>query len=273
MACHSGAAATGIGGIENALIRGKMLAATRRRRHHHCGVEIDLASLPDDPALLQQMLRDAVTTVVISTGTACRERQTPQLINACCGIGLVRVRAVGSRSTAVRAGGSGANGRCRTDAAKEAADIAAGRQRRRGDARPDRNHGALPAHLPRYEVVIDIEDRACPCCGGSLQVMGELRTEQLDIAPAQLRVRVTRRPRYVCNSCDGVPVVAPAPERPIDGGMATEALIVHVVVSKFCDGLPLYRQSQMLARQGRDAGPIHVEQLGGPGLLVADAAV
>ena len=123
-------------------------------------------------------------------------------------------------------------------------------QRRRGDARPNRNHGALPAHLPRYEVVIDIEDRDCPCCGASLQVMGELRTEQLDIAPAQLRVRVTRRPRYVCNSCDGVLVVAPAPERPIDGGMATEALIVHVVVSKFCDGLPLYRQSQMLARQG-----------------------
>jgi transposase len=42
--------------------------------------------------------------------------------------------------------------------------------------------------------------------------------------------------------------VAPAPARPIDGGMATEALITHVVVSKFCDGLPLYRQSQMLAR-------------------------
>jgi transposase len=135
-------------------------------------------------------------------------------------------------------------------AGQEAADIAAGGQRRRSDARPNRNHGALPAHLPRYEVVIDIEDRACPCCGGSLQVMGELRTEQLDIAPAQLRVRVTRRPRYVCNSCDDVPVVVPAPERPIDGGMATEALIVHVVVSKFCDGLPLYRQSQMLARQG-----------------------
>ena len=45
-------------------------------------------------------------------------------------------------------------------------------------------------------------------------------------------------------------MVAPAPERPIDGGMPTEALIVHVVVSKFCDSLPLYRQSQMLARQG-----------------------
>jgi len=135
-------------------------------------------------------------------------------------------------------------------AGQDATDDAASRQRRRGDARPNRNHGALPAHLPRDEVVIDIEDHACPCCGRSLQVMGELRTEQLDIAPAQLRVRVTRRPRYVCNSCDGVLVVASAPARPIDGGMATEALIAHVVVSKFCDGLPLYRQSQMLARQG-----------------------
>ncbi|MBV9782849.1 MAG: transposase, partial [Acidisphaera sp.] len=105
-------------------------------------------------------------------------------------------------------------------------------------------------HLPRDEVVIDIEDRDCPCCGGSLQAIGELRTEQLDIAPAQLRVRVTRRPRYVCRSCDDVIAVAPAPERPVDAGMATEALIVHVVVSKFCDGLPLYRQTQMLARQG-----------------------
>ena len=59
----------------------------------------------------------------------------------------------------------------------------------------------------------------------SLRVMGELRTEQLDIAPAQLRVRATCRPRYVCNSCDGVLTVTPAPERPIDGSMATEALI------------------------------------------------
>ena len=60
----------------------------------------------------------------------------------------------------------------------------------------------------------------------------------------------TRRPRYACRACEGVIVVAEAPARPIDGGMPTEALIVHVVVSKFCDSLPLYRQSQMLARQG-----------------------
>src|SRR3954452_15435034 len=113
-----------------------------------------------------------------------------------------------------------------------------------------RNHGALPAHLPRYEVVIDVEDRDCPCCGRALVPIGEIRTEQLDIVPAQLRVRVTRRPRYACRTCQEAVVVAEAPERPIDGGMPTEALIVHVVVSKFCDSLPLYRQSQMLSRQG-----------------------
>ena len=81
-------------------------------------------------------------------------------------------------------------------------------------------------------------------------MIGEDRTEQLDLVPAQLRVKVLCRPRYGCRACEGAVVQAPAPERPIDGGMATEALIAHVVVSKFCDSLPLYRQAQMLKRQG-----------------------
>ncbi len=81
-----------------------------------------------------------------------------------------------------------------------------------------------------------------------MHTIGEVRTEQLDIVPAQLRVRVTRRPRYACRACEEAVVVAPAPARPVDGRMATEAMIIHVVVSKFCDGLPLYRQTQMLAR-------------------------
>ena len=123
------------------------------------------------------------------------------------------------------------------------------RQQRR-TARPRRNHGALPAHLPRYEVVIDVENKACPCCSGALHLIGEDRAEQLDIVPAQLRVRVTRRPRYGCRACEGAVVVAPAPDRLLDGGMATEALVAHIVVAKFCDYLPLYRQAGMLGRQG-----------------------
>jgi len=70
------------------------------------------------------------------------------------------------------------------------------------------------------------------------------------LVPAQLRVKVVCRPRYACRACEATVVQAPAPERPIDGGMATEALVAHVVVSKFCDSLPLYRQAQMLKRQG-----------------------
>ena len=113
-----------------------------------------------------------------------------------------------------------------------------------------RNRGALPAHLPRYEVIIDIERKQCPCCGGALHMIGEDRSEMLDLVPAQLRVKVVCRPRYGCRACEGTVVQASAPERPIDGGMATEALVAHVVVSKFCDSLPLYRQAQMLKRQG-----------------------
>jgi transposase len=94
-----------------------------------------------------------------------------------------------------------------------------------------------------------------------------------------LRVRVIRRPRYGCRACEEAVVQAPAPERPIDGGMATEALLAHVLVNKYADHLPLYRQAQIFARQactgegrGRDAGPLDVVQLGGPRLLVAGSA-
>src|SRR5919107_2500339 len=59
-----------------------------------------------------------------------------------------------------------------------------------------RNLGALPAHLPRVEVVVDLEDKACPCCGGAMHAIGEDTSEMLDIVPAQLRGKVIRRPRY-----------------------------------------------------------------------------
>jgi len=67
---------------------------------------------------------------------------------------------------------------------------------------------------------------------------------------AHVRVRVIRRPRYGCRACEAAVVQAPAPARPIDGGIATEALLAQVLVNKFSDHLPLYRQSQIFARQG-----------------------
>ena len=139
-----------------------------------------------------------------------------------------------------------------TAAAAEAAQESAARSS--GASRPARprrrNLGALPTHLPRVEVLVDVEDKSCPCCGGALHVIGEDTSEMLDIVPAVLRVKVIRRPRYGCRACEEAVVQAPAPERPITGGMATEALLAHVLVAKYADFLPLYRQAGIFARQG-----------------------
>ena len=115
-----------------------------------------------------------------------------------------------------------------------------------------RRRGALPPHLPRDEVVVDVEDKTCPCCGGPLHVIGEDTSEMLDVVPAQYRVRVIRRPRYGCRGCQSAVVQAPAPERPLTGGIATEAVLAQVLVSKYSDHLPLYRQAQIFARHGLD---------------------
>src|SRR5690606_6618562 len=113
------------------------------------------------------------------------------------------------------------------------------------------NRGSLPKHLPRIEEIIEPESLVC-ACGCCLHCIGEDVSERLDIVPAQFRVIVTRRPKYACRSCtDGV-VQAPAPARLIPGGMPTEATVAHVLVSKYADHLPLYRQAQIYSRQGVD---------------------
>ena len=112
------------------------------------------------------------------------------------------------------------------------------------------NRGSLPAHLERIEQVVDVEDKACPCCGGALHQIGEDVAERLDVVPTTFRVLVTRRPRYGCRSCESAVVQAPAPARIVEGGIPTEALIAQVLVAKYADHLPLYRQAQIYARQG-----------------------
>ena len=112
------------------------------------------------------------------------------------------------------------------------------------------NRGRLPAHLPRIEVTLAPEDTACPCCRGPMAVIGTDSAERLDVVPAQFRVLVTHRPKLACRACDGVVVQAPAPPRLIEGGLPTEALVAHVLVARYADHLPLYRQAQMMARQG-----------------------
>jgi transposase len=196
------------------------------------------ADLPEDPAALQAILRAALAEI---------ERLQFQLA------GLQRNR-FGRRSeklaheTVQRASEDLEQSVAEKMAGLEAA--AEAKTRPSTGKPPKRNRGALPAHLPRVEVIVDVEDKACVCCGGSLHQIGEDQAEMLDYVPAQFRVRLIRRPRYGCRACENAVVQAPAPNRPIDGGMATEALVAQVLIGKYGDHLPLYRQSQIFARQG-----------------------
>jgi transposase len=134
-----------------------------------------------------------------------------------------------------------------TEAQEEKADPALKRTRaeKRRTVR-----GSLPEHLPRVEIVVEPADTACPCCGEAMQTIGEDRSQRLDMIPAQYRVVVTRRPKYACRKCQEGVVQAPAPARLIEGGLPTEQLVAHVLVAKYADHTPLYRQCQILARQG-----------------------
>jgi transposase len=109
-------------------------------------------------------------------------------------------------------------------------------------ARRRRNRGSLPAHLPRIEMIVDLDNKVCPCCGNGLHRIGEDVSERLDIVPAQFRVLVVRRPKYACRACEDVVVQAPALARLIEGGLPTEATVAQVLVSKYADHLPLYRK-------------------------------
>jgi len=136
--------------------------------------------------------------------------------------------------------------------AEEAAPAAARGASRRKRPAPERNLGHLPAHLPRSEQVIEPESTLCPCGCGEMARIGEDRTERLDIVPAQLQVIVTVRPKYACRKCQEGVTQAETPAYLIEGALPTEGAIAHVLVSKYADHCPLYRQSRIYARSGVD---------------------
>jgi len=107
----------------------------------------------------------------------------------------------------------------------------------------------LPEHLPREVVSHAFHGDCCPDCGGQLRQFGEDVSEQLEYIPDSFKVIRHVRPKFACSGCEHV-VEAPAPSRPIERGLAGPGLLAHVLVSKFADHLPLYRQSEIYARQG-----------------------
>jgi transposase len=114
--------------------------------------------------------------------------------------------------------------------------------------RAPRPRKGFAEHLERIDVVIEPETPQ-GCEGLDKVLIGEDVSERLDVIPAQFRVIVTHRPKYAYKGFDGV-FQAPAPAHLIEGGIPTEALLAHIAVAKYADGLPLYRQEAIFARSG-----------------------
>ena len=108
----------------------------------------------------------------------------------------------------------------------------------------------LPEHLHRNDQVLS-PGEACNACGGSLKTLGEDVTEELEYVPGRFVVNRIIRPRMACSCCEQI-CQAPLPSRPIEKGRPGPGLLAHVLVNKFSDHLPLYRQSQIFEREGID---------------------
>lgn len=108
----------------------------------------------------------------------------------------------------------------------------------------------LPESLPRNEIVLTPGD-ACSDCGGKLRQLGEDVTEELEYVPGRFVVNRIARPRMACKCCEKI-AQAPLPSRPIERGRPGPGLLAHVLVNKYADHLPLYRQSQIFERDGID---------------------
>ncbi|MGB8625079.1 MAG: IS66 family transposase [Candidatus Cybelea sp.] len=117
--------------------------------------------------------------------------------------------------------------------------------------RTPRTRREWPDHLARETQVVAPHEESCPSCNGTLKPLGEDVSETIEYVPARFKVIRCVRPKLACASCDAI-VQAPVPSRPIERGIAGPGLLAHVLVGKYADHLPLYRQSEIYARVGVD---------------------
>jgi transposase len=224
--------------------------------------ELDSAALADDVETLRALLveRDAV---LAERDAALAERDA-DLLSARLEIEKLKVQLAALRRE--RYGKSSERlaaeisqlemliGDLEEDAAER--ETAAAEKERRAKGKSDKPRKPalrrpLPEHLPR-ETVLHEPVLACHCgCTDPkrLTCLGEDVTEVLEKIPARLKVIRHVRPRYACRACEAM-LQAPAPALPIEKGRPGPGLLAHVLVSKYLDGLPLYRLSGILAREG-----------------------
>ena len=200
------------------------------------------APLPDDPVVLQGMIRELLTLL------SSRDRENEQLRHR---LDQLLRRLYGPRSEAI-VGPTLFDGVTPPPAPvpmtpEPPAPPASVPTLKRGHGRR-----RLPEHLPRRRVEHDLNelDKLCPCCGTARVKIGEEVGERLDYVPASLVVVEHIRAKYVCRQCQGQLAVAPVPPEPIPKGLPGAGLVASVIVEKFVDHQPLHRQQQKFAREG-----------------------
>ena len=202
-------------------------------------MRLDLQNLPTDIVLLQQVVRDLVEAV--------EEKDTE----------LEKLRVLLSQLKRMKFGRSSEKRdpdqlMLALEAVEEEIAARAAPAEEPVKANSDKaGRKPLPDHLPREEVRHEPEGRACSDCGGKLHSIGEDTSEVLDYVPARFKVIRHVRPRFACRACETITQM-PAPSLPIEGGRPSPGLLAQVMVAKYCDHLPLYRQSEIYARVGVD---------------------
>jgi len=224
-------------------------------------MEISLDALSDDPAALRDMILAQQQKIA---GMEATNRAYEALIQALkITIARLKRQRYGSSSEKIEReiaqlelaleglemAGAAADPAPESDVATDdaATDATATEQRlpprRRGKPR-------ISADAPRETIVLDPGER-CPDCGGALRLVGEDVAETLDFIAAKLKVVEIHRPKKSCRDCEHM-VQSPAPSRPIPRGLAGPSLLAHILVAKFDDHVPLYRQGEIFARLGAD---------------------
>ena len=202
-------------------------------------MRLDLARLPTDPILLHRVVRDL---------TEVLERRDAEIDTLRRLVTSLQRRQFG-RSSERQHPDQLALGLEAIEEQIGAVDAEAPAPVRPADDAKTPRRKPLPAHLPREERRHEPEGCACPACGGALHAIGEDVSEVLDYVPAKFEVIRHVRPRFACRACESVHQM-PMPSLPIERGRPGPGLLAQVLIAKYCDHLPLYRQAAIYARDG-----------------------
>jgi transposase len=222
----------------------QLFGGLARRKNMADALPVPAAPLSDDPVVLQGMIRELLTVLAAERRNREQlERRLDQLLRHLYG-----------PHSEQRSAGPTLFDDCATPVA-DAPPPPPPLEPVTSTAPPQQNgHGRrkLPADLPRQRIEHDLSEaeKVCPCCAAPRVKIGEEISERLDYTPSQLQVIEHVRPKYLCRKCQGEIAIAPLPPEPIAKAIAAPGLLAHVIVSKFADHLPLYRQEKIFARSG-----------------------